>query len=214
MTEEEWVASDDPVAMLRHLGWRVSRRKRRLFACACCRQVWHLLGDPIERQGVEAAERYADGEATKKQLTRARRNAAQLPRQFGTPEYSARQAVVVACGRDSTFAASGPELVVRHVRDVPDPPSGSALAGLLRCVVGSPFIPPPRPPAGQTLLDVAVATDTERSLPAGTLDPARLAVLSDVLEDAGCADTILYHLLSPGPHVRGCWALDLILGKE
>jgi hypothetical protein len=60
----------------------------------------------------------------------------------------------------------------------------------------------------------------------GTLDPARLMVLSDALEEAGLQDaicagadagesaSILRHLRSPGPHVRGCWAVDLILGKE
>ena len=49
----------------------------------------------------------------------------------------------------------------------------------------------------------------------GTLDRARLAVLSDALEEVGCTDTaLLSHLRSPGPHVRGCWALDLVLGKS
>ncbi len=52
----------------------------------------------------------------------------------------------------------------------------------------------------------------ERLLPSGHLDPARLAVLSDALEEAGCTDAeILSHLRSRGPHVRGCWALDLVL---
>jgi hypothetical protein len=42
----------------------------------------------------------------------------------------------------------------------------------------------------------------------------RLPILADALEDAGCTDAaILDHLRGPGPHVRGCWALDLILGK-
>jgi hypothetical protein len=54
----------------------------------------------------------------------------------------------------------------------------------------------------------------DRRLPAGSLDAARLAVLADALEEAGCADVgLLGHLRGPGPHVRGCWALDLILGK-
>ena len=49
----------------------------------------------------------------------------------------------------------------------------------------------------------------------GHLDPVRLAILADALEEAGCNSIdILAHLRSPGPHVRGCWALDLILGKE
>jgi hypothetical protein len=48
----------------------------------------------------------------------------------------------------------------------------------------------------------------------GTLDNDRLAVLSDALEEAGCDDAdLLDHLRSPGPHVRGCWVLDLLLGK-
>jgi hypothetical protein len=55
----------------------------------------------------------------------------------------------------------------------------------------------------------------ERRLPEGTLDPARLSVLADALEDAGCTDPeLLGHLRGPGPHVRGCWAVDLVLGKS
>jgi hypothetical protein len=52
-------------------------------------------------------------------------------------------------------------------------------------------------------------------MPSGELDSHRLSVLADALEEAGCTDPdLLGHLHSPGPHVRGCWALDLILGKE
>jgi hypothetical protein len=55
----------------------------------------------------------------------------------------------------------------------------------------------------------------ERLLPSSELDPANLAVLADALEDAGCTEAaMLDHLRGPGPHVRGCWALDLLLGKE
>jgi hypothetical protein len=58
------------------------------------------------------------------------------------------------------------------------------------------------------------AYDT-RSLPDGTLNPGRLALLADSLEDAGCTDgELLGHLRSPGPHLRGCWAVDLVLGKS
>jgi len=55
----------------------------------------------------------------------------------------------------------------------------------------------------------------DRSLPAGTLDRDRLAVLADALEDAGCSHAeMLTHLRGVGPHVRGCWVVDLLLGKE
>jgi hypothetical protein len=49
----------------------------------------------------------------------------------------------------------------------------------------------------------------------GTLEPARLNVLADALEDAGCTErTLLDHLRSPGPHVRGCWPIDLLTGRK
>ncbi len=98
-----------------------------------------------------------------------------------------------------------------------------------------------------TVLSLAQAAYEPRyySIIDGTLDNARLAILSDALEEAGCppelpclfcggkrivqvkgllplkcncvdieAHPILAHLRSPGSHVRGCWVLDLILGKE
>jgi hypothetical protein len=62
---------------------------------------------------------------------------------------------------------------------------------------------------------LAQAAYDNRTLPAGTLDPVRFAVLADALEDAGCDNAdILNHLRGPGPHVRGCWVLDLPLGKS
>ena len=56
---------------------------------------------------------------------------------------------------------------------------------------------------------------TVRAVWLADLDPDRLAVLADALEEAGCDNAdLLSHLRGPGPHVRGCWALDLLLGKE
>jgi hypothetical protein len=54
-----------------------------------------------------------------------------------------------------------------------------------------------------------------RSLPEGRIDLASLSILADALEDVGCADAkLMSHLRGPGPHVRGCWVLDLVLGKS
>jgi hypothetical protein len=65
------------------------------------------------------------------------------------------------------------------------------------------------------VVQLARAAYEERILPAGHLDPARLAVLADALEEAGCDNTeMLAHLRSPGPHVRGCYVIDAIMSKE
>jgi hypothetical protein len=62
---------------------------------------------------------------------------------------------------------------------------------------------------------LAQAAYDDRHLPAGTLDNGRFSVLADALEDAGCTEeAVLSHLRSDGPHVRGCWAVDLLLGKS
>ena len=64
------------------------------------------------------------------------------------------------------------------------------------------------------MVSLAPAAYDDRTLPAGTLDPDRLAVLADALEEAGCDnDDLLSHVRGPGPHVRGCWVVDLLLGK-
>jgi hypothetical protein len=93
----------------------------------------------------------------------------------------------------------------------------SERAALVRDVFGNPFRAASLDPAWLTpdVLSLAQAAYEERTLPAGTLDPARLALLADALEDAGCGDAdILSHLRGEGPHVRGCWAVDLCLGRE
>jgi hypothetical protein len=63
---------------------------------------------------------------------------------------------------------------------------------------------------------LAEETYKQRQLPSGQLDHARLAVLADALEEAGCQDQdILGHLRQQGAvHVRGCHVVDWLLGKE
>jgi hypothetical protein len=68
---------------------------------------------------------------------------------------------------------------------------------------------------GGAVTQLARAAYEERRVPKDPLDPVRLSLLADALEDAGCTDAeLLGHLRSPGPHVRGCWAVDLVLGMS
>jgi hypothetical protein len=98
---------------------------------------------------------------------------------------------------------------------------GDAIPRLERQVIwdvfGNPFRPITLDPRWRTptVTSLAQAAYDERRLPLGDIDAARLAVLPDAVEEADCAASeLLAHLRSPGLHGRGCWALDLILGKS
>jgi hypothetical protein len=75
MTEAEWLACTDPRMMLEFLGGKASDRKLRLFACACCRRIWHLMPEERSRRAVKTGERYADGLAGATELVSAREEA-------------------------------------------------------------------------------------------------------------------------------------------
>ena len=51
-------------------------------------------------------------------------------------------------------------------------------------------------------------------LPSGELDPQRLTVLADALEETGAVGEVVQHLREKGPHVRGCFAVDAVLGRQ
>jgi hypothetical protein len=199
MTESEWLACTDPLRMLDQPAARRDERKLRLFACAVCRRLWGLLRDERSRRAVEVAERYADGLASAEELARAAAEAEQvadLAERSRTPGWNAARTAAAAAGGARAAA-------MRAAR------WGAYDADLLREVLGNPLRPPAADPAWLTpvVLAVAGAAYEERRF-------ADLPVLGDALEDAGCdhAD-LLGHLRGPGPHVRGCWALDLLLGK-
>jgi hypothetical protein len=97
----------------------------------------------------------------------------------------------------------------------------AAQSGLIRDIFGSPFRQPPHlEPAWLAwhrgaVMSLAQAAYDNRQLSAGLLDNARLAVLADALEEAGCADpALLGHLRSGGEHVRGCFVIDSLLGRH
>jgi hypothetical protein len=228
MTEAQWEKCADPTRMLALLGDALSERKLRLFACACCRRIWDQVEsyyaedygeESVEmfRKPVPVAEAYADGQATEDELSMAGGWLADVG-EWGDegPEYA-----FMACSRDVEGLREVPALVIYHGfgdrRDAATKREQAAQAALLRDVAGSPLreVPFDARWRTRTVTDLAKATYAKRTLPAGTLSKSRLSILADALEEAGCNEqALLGHLRSPGPHVRGCWPLDLCLERE
>jgi hypothetical protein len=83
-------------------------------------------------------------------------------------------------------------------------------AALLRDIFGNPFRPVAFDPLWRTSTAVGLARTMFESR-----DFAAMPVLADALEEAGCDNAdVLAHCRGPGPHVRGCWVVDLVLGKS
>jgi hypothetical protein len=92
---DEWLQSSDLEKLIEALGGEVSDAKLRLFACACCRRVWHLLVDERSRRAVEVAERFADGGLSREELQRARQAARACVR--GKAPHPCAAAAYAAC---------------------------------------------------------------------------------------------------------------------
>lgn len=214
MTEAAWLESDSPEQMLLDLPPRaLSARKLRLYACACVATVWRHTGEDAP-PALAVAERYAEGQATLEELFSVRngnwtpqapRNARDITRAMllraaatATTSPSAWSAAVNAANAAARIAGQAPR-------------SCRVLADLLRDVGGRPFHPPLVVPGAWlswnegTVRKLATLIDEDRSF-------EWLPILADALEEAGCDDAgMLQHCRGPGPHVRGCWVIDLLL---
>jgi hypothetical protein len=216
-----------------------SERKQRLFACACARRVWDLLKDRRSCAAFAVAERSADGLAAEAEEMAAIRNAndaiADSIADWGygslahvaacvathaiveSPFMVAYQVVslVEAARRPSRRGSSGRHRLTGRSRASEQ----EAQAAVLRDLFGNPFRPRRLDPAwlawnAGMFRRLALSAYEERLLPSGNLDGARLAVLADALDEAGVDPVLTGHLREPGPHFRGCFVLDLLLGKE
>jgi hypothetical protein len=242
MTEAEWRACADLQMMLESLRGTARIRKLRLFACACCRRIWHRLNHSAYTRAVELAERFADGKATREQLNEASSAAAEAANPYpeegeddpagwaGSYAASTRGTdcglrCAVACCKSGSweervFFLEERVGALENRSSSLDTSLSRAASSLLREVFGKPSCPAPLDPAWLTWRDgtipkLAQAIYEDREHPSGHLDNHRLAVLADALEDAGCTDAdILAHCRESGPHVRGCWVVDLLGGKE
>jgi hypothetical protein len=235
VTEAEWLACEDPNAAVAEVAPQATGRKLRLFLCACCARV--LDGTPPERRlfrgyyagsfeqlqrALAVVEQFAEGEVGADALAQARRDAKDseyVPPSVdygGETDFWREVAAVVAAADGEPLAAVG--LCRRAIMSwsaIPGRGSGgdAAEAGwqtaVLRDVFGNPFRPVEFDPKWRTETAVALAKRVYAER-----DFSLMPILSDALQDAGCEDAdVLAHCRGEGPHVRGCWVLDHVLGK-
>lgn len=235
MTQSEWLTNCDPQSMIAFCEQGTSYRKLQLFACACCRRIWHLIASEKARRVVEIAERIADGEADNDEALRA---SGLLSFEQITQQYSRERG-----GNVANFASEAAGRTISNVRVANE----RAIAA--RCE--------------QALIDSGLSgtpadtelTDAQEAIVAATIDSEELAqarllrdvtnpfysaafdsrwrtsdviglaraiyderafermpILADALMDSGCEDEqIIAHCRGEGEHIRGCWVVDHIL---
>jgi hypothetical protein len=241
MTEEEWKVCPFGNSLIRQVRAFNNARKLRLLGVACCRILWPQLTDQRSKAAVEVAERFADQQAGSEEMWAAKSQAewawAGIRDEssiWGWRFWAAKVVLVVADdGRDWEgwtpwiLADTVLQYIVkkhlwsddREAMSVEEIQASMAqFARIVREIIPTPtgILPPiPNDWLTPTITNLAQTIYVERQLPSGLFDNQRLTVLADALEEAGCDNAdILGHLRGGGDHVRGCWAVDLVLGKE
>jgi hypothetical protein len=214
MTEAEWLVAPEAAEMLWFLGKKAGVRKRRLFACASVRRIWHLLDDPRSRRAVEVAEAFADGIADKNTAKRVRSEASAAARLTSKGIWSPADAAAICVNQTVEDISTAARAAIAASKvGIPLSSERKAQAALVRDIFGNPFRPPHLDPAWLAWNDSTVVKLAQVVYDDRAFD--RLPVLADALEEAGCNDAnILDHCRQPGEHVRGCWIVDLLLGKS
>jgi hypothetical protein len=202
-----------------------SERKARLFGAAAGRRIWDLLPDERSRNAIKVAERFADGLAPRWALEVAHAEA--HARCMEGPAWApATEAVEVAedISRPTDMNADIILINAKQARATANTQHFSlelwnaeseAQCDLLRDIIGNPFQPPPPLPEGVLAWNEGFALKFATAIYEGRdFTRERMGVLADALEEAGVMDApLLEHLRGPGPHTRGCFAIDLALGK-
>jgi hypothetical protein len=212
--------------------FRLDDRKFWLLAVACCRRVWQMSDERSQRM-VEVVERWADSQGTDAERAAAAPAAHQA--WVDTSRYhwgrdaaadAAHRALhaTTTAGAELARTADGYEpgrwaeavahMVLIETARALEPeyrnsPERPAQAELIRCLAGNPFRPVVFDPAWRTEAVTGLAQVIYRDRVWDLLP-----MLADALEDAGCADAdVLAHCRSGGPHARGCWVVDAVLGR-
>lgn len=206
MTEQEWLACGDAERMLDHLEAEAntwSNRLRRLL------RPWnrtnphrraYLFSSGLRRQQLATvdlkyvssgpswlSEQVADREISVSAIRRSRTCSA--GEELARPWQMARDSVHFGKTRDLALEVT-----------------------VLRDIFGNPFRPVALDPAWLSWNNATVSALAQSIYCDRAFD--RIPILADALEDGGCHDPdILGHCRGPGPHVRGCWVVDLLLER-
>ena len=213
---------------------RLTERKNRLFSVACCYRVWQHLEEP-SRQAVRVIEQFAEGRATEPERAVAEAVATAVSARLAstiTSESCAAAAVLnltasteaettwwVGFGQfiaeqvawyvyTAEWEALGYEEAERVGPEGRDEP-GRGLIHLVLDIFGNPFriVTLEKSWLTPDVIMIAQAIYDEKAF-------ERMGILADVLEQAGCANAdVLGHCRGVELHVRGCWLLDLVIGK-
>jgi hypothetical protein len=240
MTEAEWLAATDPMPMLMfvHDSGKGSRRKFWLFTAACCERASRFLPSELTGAMARVSEVLASGEASPEErdaacvLTRRWKETFVAWHEFDTaysirdfpkflerPAQRAFNSARLAIRLTSLFDWSGCEIgsvgmrAEESVSPREQPPEVVSeyyrgLSSIARCVFS--YSTSNLDPAWLAWNSAAVPRIARSICDDRAFD--HMALLADALEDAGCTDAgLLSHLRGPGPHVRGCRGLDLVL---
>jgi hypothetical protein len=204
-----------------------------LFAVACCRLLEDWLIDARSRNSIDVAEAFADGAASLNELEEGQSDASSAAGIVGGPARIV-SLVFYRIERDHHVARRNAERgvvdrelvessITRELQTLLNDIARAFMeyessdwseirliqTALLRDTFGNPFRP--------VSFDATWRTDTAVSLAMQmyeSRDFGAMPILADALQDAGCtSEDILNHCRGPGPHVRGCWVVDFVLGK-
>ena len=233
MTEAEWNTSADPRPMLEFLKGKATQRRLRLLACAYARRFSEAL-DVTDFQTLDIAEQFADGVASLAEVRMAKsHHSDSLAQPLGawlvnglmraithqralsgveqTIHFALHSVMTAADTADSNqpFKQRAPPEVLSQLRNTAAKSELSVQADLVRCAF-SPF--------RRLLFNPAWLTATVQSLAQTIYEERafdRMPILGDALEESGCSNAdILNHCRQPGEYAKGCWVVDLLLGKK
>lgn len=221
MTEEEWLVCSDPYSLAFVLKDYRPFRKFRHLACACLHSVAGELRAAQLTQYLELVERLAEGdnaeEAEKANQTLMVLENTRLDAGYLIAALRAALYEAVEPSPDPSGILRGPAFSVASTIDEQMGRSlnrfgteHDAIYGTLtRCIFGNPFRPVTFNTSWRTSDVVALARGIyyDRAFD-------RMPILADALQDAGCDNLdILNHCRGAGPHARGCWVIDSVLGE-